>query len=257
MESSSEETCSDALTGDDVSSDDPMLVVAAPCVGKHDAVSFPRPLTVLEDAPIEFSAREGVWLLPKLLMMLAFCCCGLGCLTCSVVGVSFGDDAHSGFLLSIASGLGSLLQLMSWLSPTGFIAWFDCGSDVENCLAEVVDCFYTETDYDETDSLDPVGAGMLLHMKPFPGVEMGVLRSLKWGFAAVVLMPCVTLLLVQYVVLDYSEVDCQGLERYLCVPEMMKFKDAIFPLLMLLLYFEAFEAACTDCWCWGCADVAK
>ncbi|GMH03440.1 hypothetical protein Nepgr_005279 [Nepenthes gracilis] len=114
--------------------------------------------------------------------------------------------------------------------------------------------------------------GCSVLLQPFPGVEMGVLRCLKWGFAVVVLMSCVTLLLVQYVVLDYSEVgsvlwwqkesgfpqlDCQGLERYLCVPELMKFKDAIFALLMLLLYFEGFEAAGTDCWCLGYADVAK
>ncbi|GMH12988.1 hypothetical protein Nepgr_014829 [Nepenthes gracilis] len=52
--------------------------------------------------------------------------------------------------------------------------------------------------------------GCSLLLQPFPGVEMGVLRSLKWGFAAVVLMPCVTLLLVQYVVLDYSEVGVES-----------------------------------------------
>ncbi|GMH11597.1 hypothetical protein Nepgr_013438 [Nepenthes gracilis] len=53
IEGSSEETCSDALTSDDISSDHPVLVVAAPCVGEHDVGSFPRPLAVLEDAPIE------------------------------------------------------------------------------------------------------------------------------------------------------------------------------------------------------------
>ncbi|GMH22171.1 hypothetical protein Nepgr_024014 [Nepenthes gracilis] len=55
----------------------------------------------------------------------------------------------------------------------------------------------------------------------------------------------------------FPQLDCQGLERYLCVPELMKYMDAIFALLLPLLYFEAFEAAGTDCWCWGCVAVAK
>ncbi|GMH14604.1 hypothetical protein Nepgr_016445 [Nepenthes gracilis] len=48
----------DALTSDDVSSDHPVLAVATPCVGEHDAGSFPRPLAVLEDAPIEVIVAE-------------------------------------------------------------------------------------------------------------------------------------------------------------------------------------------------------
>ncbi|GMH25428.1 hypothetical protein Nepgr_027271 [Nepenthes gracilis] len=47
--------------------------------------------------------------------------------------------------------------------------------------------------------------GEALSDEPFPGIEMGELRCLKWRFAVGVLMPCVTLRLVQYVVLVYSE----------------------------------------------------
>ncbi|GMH16180.1 hypothetical protein Nepgr_018021 [Nepenthes gracilis] len=45
----------------------------------------------------------------------------------------------------------------------------------------------------------------------------------------------------------FPQLDCHGPERYLCVPELMKFTDAIFALLLLCFILRRLKAGGTDC----------